>query len=63
MTSSDAQRRNGLVSSSSAMVEGTVGRLAALAAASRTLRARSFALPGCTTWAKRMLPIVYSWAQ
>ncbi len=63
MTSGDAQRRNGLVSSSSPIVEGTVGSFPARRAASRRLRAASFALRGSTAHAKRMLDIVYSWAQ
>src|SRR5687768_433883 len=62
-TSGSAQRRKGLVASSSAMVEGSVGSPPARFDSSRALRSASAALPGSTASAKRMFAIVYSCPQ
>src|SRR6185437_12519778 len=62
-TPGSPQRRNGLVASSTAIVDGTVASPRPRAAASRALRRASSRLAGSTASAKRMFASVYSWAQ
>src|SRR6185436_5222661 len=62
-TSGSAQRRNGLVASSSPIVEGSVGTPCARLASSRDLRSTSARLPGSTASANLMFASVYSWPQ
>mmetsp|Transcript_15132 Transcript_15132/g.51091 ORF Transcript_15132/g.51091 Transcript_15132/m.51091 type:complete len:211 (+) Transcript_15132:109-741(+) len=62
-TVSAAGRRNGLVSSSSPMVVGTVGRPSLRRASICAARARRASFSGSTVSEKRALAWLYSWAQ